>query len=442
MDLDTSVEGSDIYMLAWEKAFLDKLLKLGWSVNFYKRYVDDIMMVALNLNKGWYYSKPQDKMLYNKDHDNINLPDDIRTFQELLAIGNTLDVNIQLELDVPSHHQDNKLPILDLKVWVEGNRLRHQFYRKEVATNQLILQRSAISNRIKRDTLFQEGIRILRNCDIRTDTKDMREVLGGFCNRMRISGYGPKTRKDIIRGVLERSKVMEENIRNGTMKRYRNRDEIIASKESSKGRFKNTWFLRGEHTCVMKVQPTPNSELSAVIRGKIKDSRAPDGGLTKVVEGGGLSIIAGLTKSDPFRSYICPFNDVCWTTPKTDCWKTRTVYRASCCICGAQYTGTSGTSLHKRTWEHMDAVRRGDSSNAMSKHFQINHPDTNTRDPCQQLFKVEILASKESNLDRYITEGIWIEDSIKEDKVPQLNSKGEWGRVNTRRLTVVDRVDS
>ena len=45
-------------------------------------------------------------------------PDDIRTLRILCDIGNTIDPAIQLELDAPSMHEDGKLPILDIKVWV------------------------------------------------------------------------------------------------------------------------------------------------------------------------------------------------------------------------------------------------------------------------------------------------------------------------------------
>ena len=324
-------------------------------------------------------------------------------------------------------------------MWVEGHRIRHIHYRKEVASNLLIMKRSALPTRTKRDTLFQEGIRILRNCNPQVNTNTIRENLGDFSNRMRLSGYGVQTRKDILQGVLERSRGFEEGIRQGVNKRFRNRQEINNQKSEAKGKFKSTWFLRGEYTGVLKVQPTPNSGLASEVQRRIKATKGPDGGYTKVVESGGTSIIAGLNKADPYRSSNCPFQENCWTTPKTDCWKARTVYRITCSQCGAQYTGTSGASLHKRTWEHMDALRRGDKANAMAKHYLISHPTT-IRDLSTQLFKVEIVDTNSSNLERYIAEGLAIEDAVKDAKVPQLNSKGEWGRVSTRRLTVVDRV--
>ena len=65
-----------------------------------------------------------------------------------------------------------------------------------------------------------------------------------------------------------------------------------------------------------------------------------------------------------------------------------------------------------------------------------SHPDINTKAPDVILFKVTVLSRRASNLERYIEEGIFIEEALIEDKDEQLNSRGEWGRMSTRRLTV------
>ena len=85
-------------------------------------------------------------MMYDRIHRNVNIKDDLRTFQELVTVGNSVNLNIQLGLDVPLLHFDGKLPILDLKVWVEDNQIRHIFYRREVAPFLLIIKKSALSN--------------------------------------------------------------------------------------------------------------------------------------------------------------------------------------------------------------------------------------------------------------------------------------------------------
>ena len=56
------------------------------------------------------------------------------------------------------------MPILDLKVKVSDiGDIHYQFYRNPMAQNQTILEKSAVSMRMKRQAFSQEVIRISRN---------------------------------------------------------------------------------------------------------------------------------------------------------------------------------------------------------------------------------------------------------------------------------------
>ena len=68
-----------------------------------------------------------------------------------------------MEIECPSSHQDNKVPILDLKVWIQGNKVVYEHYRKPCASYALIMAKSAMPDKDKRICLVQEVIRILRN---------------------------------------------------------------------------------------------------------------------------------------------------------------------------------------------------------------------------------------------------------------------------------------
>ena len=75
---------------------------------------------------------------------------DERTMLLIKQIGNDIHPSIQLEVDYPSEHQDQKLPIRDLKVWLEtrgkkiGNQdvdvsvIMYEFYSKEMASKAVI----------------------------------------------------------------------------------------------------------------------------------------------------------------------------------------------------------------------------------------------------------------------------------------------------------------
>ena len=117
-----------------------------------------------------------------------------------------------------------------------------------------------------------------------------------------------------------------------------------------------------------------------------------------------------------------------------DRWRARVVYRVVCLICGKGYMGTTGGSLHKRVREHMGALRRGDCGNAVGKHFPNEYAGVDTEEVVAPLFVVEILRGRASSMERYIEEG------VTEGKGAEMNSKGEWGRINTRRIGVLDTI--
>ena len=64
--------------------------------------------------------------------------------------------------DLPSRYEDNKMPILDLKVWVNSNNMiMHKFYMKPVAYKGLIRSNTGLSSNMIRNIIFNEGLRRL-----------------------------------------------------------------------------------------------------------------------------------------------------------------------------------------------------------------------------------------------------------------------------------------
>ena len=63
-----------------------------------------------------------------------------------------------------------------------------------------------------------------------------------------VSGYPDRTRRDIVKGVMERSEEVEREIREGTRVRFRSMKEIEEMKGKDKNRHRNTWYLKGGAT--------------------------------------------------------------------------------------------------------------------------------------------------------------------------------------------------
>ena len=133
------------------------------------------------------------------------------------------------------------------------------------------------------------------------------------------SGYSQKARYDIIKGIIARYKQTEEEITAGTRQRYRSGDIIRQQKDSRLGQSTNTWFLRGGTTCTLTVHCTPGSKLKTLVCNRIGSRPGPGGGLTRIIEESGESVMSGLKKSDPFSDIVCPFLNKCSTDSKTDC---------------------------------------------------------------------------------------------------------------------------
>ena len=54
--LNTAVEASELYMLIFDKRFLELLRNLGLVQLLYLRYVDDITVSMPPIKPGWYFS--------------------------------------------------------------------------------------------------------------------------------------------------------------------------------------------------------------------------------------------------------------------------------------------------------------------------------------------------------------------------------------------------
>ena len=130
-------------------------------------YVDDMNVIFYPLPPGarWCHETGRIVVMEECKEDDKQHPTDRRSMLEMKKIANSICPIIQMEEDYPSKNQDNKLPILDLKVWVtDDNIIMHECYRKSMASRLIMMAESAMPKKMKRSVLTQEGIRILRNC--------------------------------------------------------------------------------------------------------------------------------------------------------------------------------------------------------------------------------------------------------------------------------------
>ena len=111
--LEITGDLAGIFMAWWDKQLLHKLHQDGKELLLYKRYIDDINFAVKTPN--------------GEQNSNNKQPEiDTGSKDRILYIGNSIHPTIQLEQDNPNKHKDNKMPLLDIKLWTEerddGNR--------------------------------------------------------------------------------------------------------------------------------------------------------------------------------------------------------------------------------------------------------------------------------------------------------------------------------
>ena len=234
--LDLTGVVADIYMCHWDQQFLEILSANNIDTKLYKRYKDDINLIIENEKEN---GKDQTEKENNSLHECIELADSIHP-------------SIQMTGDIPSNYPDNRLPILDLKVWIEEvqpgtHKIITSHYIKDVSTRAVINCRSSHPLEMKRKVMTNEVMRVLRNCNEYCPWEEITEHISYFMKRLQMSGYDQKFRYDVTKAALKKHKSAITN----------NQGQKTPKKSS-----KYKWYRKNKDIdAVMFVQATKDGQL-------------------------------------------------------------------------------------------------------------------------------------------------------------------------------------
>ena len=121
----------------------------------YKSYMDDVNIVV--------------DIIAKKDAKLDDL--ELQTAKHLQQLANNIFPGMfNVTVDYPSNNPDNKMPLLDLKCWIDPdtNKILHCFYRKPVYRQGVIRYDSGLPYQMKRTILL---IMACIDCQIGLETK-------------------------------------------------------------------------------------------------------------------------------------------------------------------------------------------------------------------------------------------------------------------------------
>ena len=260
-----------VLMKRHDKKYLSLLASLGLETEGFKRYVDDETDVMASVDPGVRFEGGRLTKEEGLVEDDQNVKDDVRTMNLLKTISNSITDCVQYTVDCPSLNTDEKVPVLDLKVSVQDDKIVHDHFEKECASKFVIPYSSAHSRKMKMSVLVEEGLRRLRNTSRGLEWERSRIAMEKWSRKLRRSGYPETVRHEVIKTALDRWDRMCKEEDEGVRPVHRPREWKESERRKEQEKKRQNWH-RGQEGLVsapLIVDPTAGTlskEMKAVCR--------------------------------------------------------------------------------------------------------------------------------------------------------------------------------
>ena len=329
-----------------------------------------------------------------------------------------------------------KIPILDLKVWIEEMKIKkereyvimHEFYCKDVSSKNVVNFRSAFPDKMKRTILTQEIIRILVNCSRNLKWESVCKHIEFYSAKMQLSGYKKNFRAQVVKSALHAYDKMLQKDKQGIEPLHRNRNWKRIERIKNKRSKKENWFKGKENNeIVIFVPTTPKSELKKRLK-KVIDNAAVKINISEVP---GRNMKKIMQRSDPFKNKECSKKDECFVCKDERSGRCRTngvTYEVRCKKCDCVYIGETSRNAYTRGKEHVNDLINHRENSPLYTHIQERHGGEGDRDDFYMT--VTGLYGNDATK-RQIAEAIKIQEK---DDTTLMNRQDEW------RQTVIPRL--
>ena len=410
---------SRAFMWRWDKLYLERVQEAGIKMPLYERYVDDSNQVAVAPEKGARYDRESRKIVIDENGAREDEQKDERLARVLSEIANDIMPCIKMEADWPSKNRDDRLPILDMKVWTDadGNVL-YTHYEKPMSRRSVLNAKSAHPASCKKSVHIQEILRRIMNCSRRVPwEQETAPCVTDYMMRMREAGYSQSYRRRVLMAAIKIYDQKMEDERRGVRPMFRPKTWKKEERRKEKEKKRKEWALKKGHIAPIFVPATPGGELAREMR-EIADREAKHGIHFNIIEVGGRTLRSEIQRSNPTATPGCSKDDCPGCKEERGkggkCHKSNINYKIECQNCKGVYIGETSKNLYTRSTQHYQNSSETDSF--MNRHHQEEHLGKDRR------FLAKVTHTNKDCLTRQIREGVLIRRS----KQPILNSKSEW----------------
>ena len=194
----------------------------------------------------------------------------------VMELANTICPYLQMEVDFPSRSPTGWMPILNLQVrMADDNTVDFKWYGKPMSSPFSILNRSAMPPSVKRITLVQMGVTMLRNTRPELHNELRVSMMEQLATKMMISGYPADFRRGVIESAVKCYEAQLAASVSGEKPLYRPRTWQQEGRRQKKMVSKMAWFRPAD--TVLRVPFTPDSELAKGVRAVVDWSESESG---------------------------------------------------------------------------------------------------------------------------------------------------------------------
>ena len=330
-----------------------------------------------------------------------------------------------MEADTPSMNEDGKLPILDLKVWMDDeHNVVYEHYEKPMASKKVMNVQSAHSMTCKKSVHVQELLRRMLNTSSRLEwNESAAPVLTDYMQRMMKAGYSQGYRKNVLTHSFRIYDKMRREDEDGSRPIYRKPDWNREERRIDKAKKRYNWSTQGGYIAPIIVPATPNGELMKMLR-EVAELEKVDGMQFKILEKGGTRVKNILQKSNPLETPGCSDKQCLACSEERgkggNCRRSNVNYSVGCQLCPQDnksvYLGETSRNLYTRGKEHDDKLKKEAEDSFMHKHQANKHPGQ------PGMFTAKVTGTYNDCLTRQVAEGVFIRRCEHE----VLNAKSEW----------------
>ena len=111
-----------MYLIGWDKKFIEKLKSLGVDLILYERFKDDITIIVECLEKGSKFENGEIVIDTEKKEIDSDRSDEHVTMEIIVEIAQSIDGIIKFTYDIPENHTSGKIAVLDVDVNINKKR--------------------------------------------------------------------------------------------------------------------------------------------------------------------------------------------------------------------------------------------------------------------------------------------------------------------------------